>query len=204
MRRVDEQGPKALVQIREPVNKFPDFVRFVVQQLKTLCPTMGKRKMAETLARAGLHLGTTTVGNILKEKPVAPPEVAEEADSTDRVVTSKYANHLWNVDLTTVPIGAGFWCSWLPFTLPQRWPFCWWLAVAVDHHSRRLIGFAAKRRTRAMQRVFPPTASRESNHAQVGHADRRAPNRGRLSAASQGSGSIPLSPSTQSAVTYPS
>ena len=31
MRRVDEQGPKALVQIREPVNKFPDFVRFVVQ-----------------------------------------------------------------------------------------------------------------------------------------------------------------------------
>jgi putative transposase len=142
MRRVDEQGPKALVQIREPVNKFPDFVRFVVQQLKTLCPTMGKRKMAETLARAGLHLGTTTVGNILKEKPVAPPEVAEEADSTDRVVTSKYANHLWNVDLTTVPIGAGFWCSWLPFTLPQRWPFCWWLAVAVDHHSRRLMGFA--------------------------------------------------------------
>ena len=120
MKRVDEQGPKALVQIREPVNKFPDFVRFVVQQLKTLCPTMGKRKMAETLARAGLHLGTTTVGNILKEKPVAPPEVAEEADSTDRVVTSKYANHLWNVDLTTVPIGAGFWCSWLPFTTMKQ------------------------------------------------------------------------------------
>ena len=87
-------------------------------------------------------MGTTTVANILKEKPVAPPEVPEEADSANHVVTSKYANHLWNVDLTTVPIGIGFWCSWLPFTLPQRWPFCWWLAVAVDHYSRRLMGFA--------------------------------------------------------------
>jgi len=65
-----------LVQLREPVNKFPDFVRFVVQQLKALCPTMGKRKIAGTLVRAGMHLGTTTVGNILKEEPVAPPEVA--------------------------------------------------------------------------------------------------------------------------------
>ena len=30
MKRVDEQGPDALVQLREPVNKFPDFVRFAV------------------------------------------------------------------------------------------------------------------------------------------------------------------------------
>ena len=27
MKRVDEQGPAALVQLREPVNKFPQFVR---------------------------------------------------------------------------------------------------------------------------------------------------------------------------------
>ena len=39
IKRVDEQGPDALVQLREPVNKFPDFVRYVVQQLKILCPT---------------------------------------------------------------------------------------------------------------------------------------------------------------------
>jgi transposase InsO family protein len=142
VKRVDEQGPDALVQLREPVNKFPDFVRYVVQQLKTLCPSLGKKKIAETLARAGLHLGTTTVGRILREKPVPSPELAEKTDSTDRVVTSKYSNHLWNVDLTVVPTGAGFWCSWLPFTLPQRWPFCWWLAVVVDHYSRRTMGFA--------------------------------------------------------------
>jgi hypothetical protein len=36
----------------------------------------------------------------------------------------------------------GFWCSWLPWALPQRWPSCWWIAVAVDHCSRRVMGFA--------------------------------------------------------------
>ena len=42
--------------------------------------------MAETLARAGLHLGTTTVGRILKEKPAPSPEVVEGTDSDDRVL----------------------------------------------------------------------------------------------------------------------
>ncbi len=40
MKRLDEQGPGVLVQIREPVNKFPDFVRYAVQRLKTLCPSL--------------------------------------------------------------------------------------------------------------------------------------------------------------------
>ena len=35
MKRLDEEGPDALVQLREPVNKFPDFVRYAVQ-LSTL------------------------------------------------------------------------------------------------------------------------------------------------------------------------
>ena len=67
MKRIDEQGPDALLQLREPVNKLPDFVRYIVQRLKTLNPTMGKIKIAETLCRAGLHLGVTTVGRIIKE-----------------------------------------------------------------------------------------------------------------------------------------
>ena len=29
--RVDEQGPKALLQLREPVSRSPDFVRYAVQ-----------------------------------------------------------------------------------------------------------------------------------------------------------------------------
>jgi transposase len=97
IRRVDEQGPDALVQLREPVNRFPDFVRYVVQRLKTLCPAMGKKKLAETLARAGLHLGTTTVGRMLKEKPARPPAPEAEADATRRVVTARYPNHVWHI-----------------------------------------------------------------------------------------------------------
>ena len=120
MKRVDEKGSDALVQLREPVNKFPEFVRYVVERLKMLCPTMGKKKIADTLARAGLHLGATTVGRILKEKPAPTPQCMEEAESTDRVVISKYPNDVWIVDLTISPTGAGFWCSWLPFALPQR------------------------------------------------------------------------------------
>jgi putative transposase len=140
LRRIDENGSDALLQLREPVNKFPDFVRYIVQRLKTLNPAMGKVRIAETLCRAGLHLGATTVGRILKETPQPRPEGA--APST-RLVTAKRPNHVWHVDLTAVPISAGFWAPWLPFALPQCWPFCWWVAVVIDHYSRRVVGFAA-------------------------------------------------------------
>ena len=56
-KRVEEEGSDALVQMRVPVSKFPDFVRYVVRRLKTLCPTMGKVKIAQTLARARTALG---------------------------------------------------------------------------------------------------------------------------------------------------
>ncbi len=53
VKRIDERGTDALLQLREPVNKFPDFVRYIVQRLKTLSPSMGKVKIAGTLCRAG-------------------------------------------------------------------------------------------------------------------------------------------------------
>ena len=140
MQRVDEEGSDALVQMCVPVNKFPDFVRYVVQRLKALCPTMGKVKMAQTLARAGLHVSATTVGRMLKDKPAPRPKPTQDAQTADRVVTSKYPNHVWLVDLTVVPTDAGLWCSWLPFALPQRWPFCHWVAMVMDHASRRAMG----------------------------------------------------------------
>jgi transposase InsO family protein len=142
VKRIDENGPDALLQLREPVNKFPDFVRYIVQRLKTLNPSMGKVRIAETLCRAGLHLGVTTVGRILKEEPQRDPE---DAAPCARIVTARCPNHVWHIDLTTVPTAAGFWTPWLPFALPQCWPFCWWVAVVIDHHSRRVVGFAAFR-----------------------------------------------------------
>jgi transposase InsO family protein len=97
-------------------------------------------KIAQILARAGLHLGATTVGRILKEKPEPKPTTARQSDANHGVVTSKYPNHLWQMDLTVVPIGPGFWTTWQPFSLPQFWPQSWWLGVIMDHYSRRIMG----------------------------------------------------------------
>lgn len=144
MRRIDEEGLDALVQLPQPVNRFPDFVRYLVQRLKVLCPTLGKKKIAETLARAGLHLTATTVGRFLKENP--PPRWREEPEpmpDKPQSVTAMYPNHVHHVDLTTVPIVPGFWTAWFPFSLPQRWPFCFWVALVMDHFSRRIVGITS-------------------------------------------------------------
>lgn len=154
MQRIDEQAPNALVQTHEPVNRFPDFVHYIVRRLKTLCPALGKVKIAQFLARAGLHLGSTTVGRILHDTPKAPPaEGGIDETTTERVVTAKKPNHVWHVDLTTVPTSVGFWTAWPPFALPQCWPFCWWLAIALDHYSRRVLGFAVFRKQPSSQAV---------------------------------------------------
>jgi transposase InsO family protein len=109
------------------------------ERLKTLCPTLGKVKIAQILARAGLHLGATTVGRILKEHPAPPPKQCDTEKPAGSAVAAYYPNHVWSIDLTTVATGTGFWCSWLPWALPQRWPFCWWVAVIIDHFSRRVM-----------------------------------------------------------------
>ena len=146
MNRLDEEGPDALVQLPKPVNKFPQFVQYLVERLKVLCPTLGKRKIAEMLARAGLHLSASTVARMLKAKPPLEPDDSTKPTPKPRVVTAKRPNHVWHVDLTLVPITSGFWIPWLPFALPQCWPFCWWVAVVVDHFSRRVMGTATFRR----------------------------------------------------------
>ena len=76
MKRLDEEGAAALVQLPVPVNKFPDFVRYAVQRLQTLCPNLGKKKLSEVLARAGLHLGTTTIGRIRRGLLIHSPSLA--------------------------------------------------------------------------------------------------------------------------------
>ena len=60
------------------------------------------------------------------------------------------------MDLTTVPTGSGFWIPWLPFALVQRWPFCWWVALIIDHFSRKCMGLAVypKQPTSVQVRAF--------------------------------------------------
>jgi len=153
MKRLDEDGAAALVQLPVPVNKFPDFVRYAVKRLQTLCPNLGKKKLSEVLARAGLHLGTTTIGRIRTEKPTRSPfqsTTSQAAATKGQTVTAKRPNHVWHVDLTTVPTQLGFWCPWSPFAWPQCWPWCWWVAFVLDHYSRRVMAFALFRK--------PPTS----------------------------------------------
>jgi transposase InsO family protein len=152
MKRIDEGGKGALLQTHEPVNKFPEFVRYIVRRLKVLCPTAGKKRIAQYLARSGVHLGVTTVKRILREKG-KPPQPAEKAiepevgaKSVSQPVTAKHPNNVWHVDLTLVPTTAGFWAPWIPWAFPQLWPFSWWVACIMDHFSRRVMGFAVFRK----------------------------------------------------------
>jgi len=153
MKRLNEDGPDALVRLPGAVNKFPEFVKYLVCRLKLLCPTMGKVRIAQVLARAGLHLGKTTIERYIKEKHTDPENIAVDVvreEQSQRVVTARYPNHVWHVDLTTVPVAVGFWVPWLPNALQQYWPFCWWLAMVIDHYSRRVMSFAVFRK--------PPTS----------------------------------------------
>lgn len=165
LRRVDEGGPDALVQLAEPVNKFPQLVAYLVRRLKAVCPTLGKRKIAETLARAGLHLSVTTVGRMLRDTPrhLPCPSRKKVEPAKPPEVTAKRPNHVWHVDLTTVPIVSGFWTTWLPWALPQCWPFCYWVASVVDHASRRALGvstFCTQPKSDAIRVFLGRTVSR--------------------------------------------
>ncbi|TMD03286.1 MAG: hypothetical protein E6J01_16825, partial [Chloroflexi bacterium] len=87
MARLDEDGPEALVRLPEPVNRFPDFVGYLVRRLKILCPTLGKVKIAQILARAGLHLGPTTVRRMLRE--TRPPNPCPTLQAAPRTVSAR-------------------------------------------------------------------------------------------------------------------
>lgn len=99
--RLDDEGADALVRLPEPFNRFPEFVGYVVRRLKVLCPAMGRVRIARVLARAGLHLGPTTVRRMLRTprppKPIAAPQTAP------RIVTARKPNDLWHGDLTCSP-----------------------------------------------------------------------------------------------------
>jgi len=204
MKRLQHNGPNALLQMDVPVNRHPDFVRHFVRKLKALFPWMGKVRIAHIVTRAGHHLAATSAGRILKEPnaPTPDPELQHKIDQAvdealaddsavaaggardearlpsdehprpDRCATptpmdgdstpvdgdgtsagpeanrkprrihSRHSNHTWHPDFTLVPATLGLWCSWIPFALPQRWPFCWWVAVVLDHYSRKALAAA--------------------------------------------------------------
>ena len=144
-KRIDEGGHRALLQLKHPVNKFPDFVRYIAKRLKAICPELGKKKITQILARAGLHLAVTTVSRFIKDTDQDTPDSQIQVivkPEKIQVVRAKYPNHLWHVDLSVTPTAIGFWVPWTPGSLFQIWPFCWWFVLVMDHYSRRCMGFA--------------------------------------------------------------
>jgi transposase InsO family protein len=139
-KRLDDHGPHALLQSPGPVNRFPDYVRAAVQRLQALCPRLGKVKIAQILARAGLHLAVSSVGRMRREIPIRPTPLQPLPTTSLRRVTANRPNHVWHVDLTVVPTAAGFWVPWLPWALAQCWPFGWWVSIVIDHYSRKALG----------------------------------------------------------------
>lgn len=161
-RRLDEDGPEALVQTREPVNRFPELVGEVVRALKATLPTMGKVRIAQVLARAGLHLAPSTVASILKAVRPRPRRPARtggrrqgrsRCEKPPRVVTARYPHHVWHVDLTVVPTATGFWVPWIPQSLPIVWPFAWTVVVVLDHYSRAVVAHAVFRKEPAAEQL---------------------------------------------------
>ena len=67
IRRLAEQGADALVHLPEPVDRFPDYVTVVVQQLRATVPHMGK----ERIANAEPTTGSEDFSEYLKHAPGA-------------------------------------------------------------------------------------------------------------------------------------
>ena len=87
-RRVNDDS--LIQKSRTPVNRFPDFVHYTVQRIRLFCPTLGKAKIADTLARVGIHIGNTTVQRILNEKPVKNPEPSSGDGGRSCRIVAKY------------------------------------------------------------------------------------------------------------------
>lgn len=130
-----------------PVNRFPDFVSVIVQQLRATCPSLGKVRIAQMLARAGLAISASTVKRALGREPTEKPTppgastsaAEKESVGARRTVTASRPHHVWHVDLTVVPTLCGFWIPWLPYAIAQRWRFGAWVGVVLDHFTRSVV-----------------------------------------------------------------
>ena len=69
-------------------------------------------------------------------------DAVDKKPEKPRIVTAKYPGHVWHLDLTAVPISSGFMVSCFPFSIIPTWPFCLWVAVVLNHFSRKVVGFA--------------------------------------------------------------
>ena len=125
---------------------------------------LGRFKIAEILARTGLHLSASTVRRIVKEPPASSVEeeiIPPSEPGEIRRIVAKYPNHTVNIDLTVVPTSNGFWTPWPPFSWLQNHPYAWHVLIVIDHFSRKVLGFelfeqnpTSEAVTSALDRIF--------------------------------------------------
>jgi hypothetical protein len=92
--RLEEDGPDALVKATVPVNKFPEFVAAMVTKIQRLSPLMGRRHIADFLARASLHIAPSTVIRMLNLAPATemPAPLAPAQNPYEPLVIGQVAN----------------------------------------------------------------------------------------------------------------
>jgi len=152
-RRFDEVGSEKFIAARHPVNRHSDRTAYLVKDAHAHMPQSGRRRVADTLARAGFKLAASTVRRMLLRKlppRETPPEQQKQAEPTPtppaptktpprppQRVKARAANHVWHVDFTLCR-NASLFPDFAPLSL---WPFCWHILLVVDHFTRRIVAF---------------------------------------------------------------
>jgi hypothetical protein len=78
-------------------------------------------KLAQILARAGLHLGSTTIRRM--QRDTQWPEPRKAVQPAPRIVTARKPNHLWHVDLRPCPLHSASGSLGFPSPCPKSGHF---------------------------------------------------------------------------------
>jgi hypothetical protein len=90
--------------------RYPDYLWYLIQQLKMFRSLPGRFKITDILARAGLHISASTIRRIINEPLVPPATLEPDLPDDDKtcVLKSDSLNHIWGIDLTLASIDHGF------------------------------------------------------------------------------------------------
>lgn len=91
----------------------------------------GRSTREETAVLDGKMGGGEAWGRIVNE-PARPPAKKEPHQNAETPIEADDPVHVYQIDLTTVPIGLGFRTPWTPLALPQCRPLWWWVPAVVD------------------------------------------------------------------------
>ena len=113
-----------------PFNRLNDAVRWLVQDLRRMCPhlAVGTRTIARLILQAGLQISRSSVQRILREKPPGKRDRrAVPPGGTDtipyHILLPRTINRTWHLDLTVVTV------LWFRFHI----------AALIDGFSRKLL-----------------------------------------------------------------